>query len=519
MVDYDNGVNEKDLMALYLYNTKTGKKEEFTPLQPGRVKMYVCGPTVYNLVHIGNARPAVVFDTLFRLLQTLYSEVTYVRNITDIDDKIIRAAAENDESIGDLAERFAQAYDSDMLHLNNLAPSIAPRATEHVQEMITMIERLIARGHAYVAQEHVLFDVHSMPEYGALSHRSLEDMLDGARVEVAPYKKNPGDFVLWKPSTDSEPGWDSPWGKGRPGWHLECSAMIEKHLGETIDIHGGGRDLIFPHHENELAQSCCAHGGKEFVRYWMHNGYINIDGEKMSKSLGNFRTVRELLQRYKGEVIRFALLSAQYRSPLDFSVPLLEQAKTSLDSLYHALRKAKDVEADFSFKLEPQPAFQALLDDLNSPVALGELRELARKLNRETEEKKPLLKGKLLECGKIMGLLQEDPEVWFKTQVGHQTIRPEPIAQKIKYGDVDVHESTGAEYQTTRPEAIGTEEDFSDIKIDDQIGEVEIESLIAERAKAKLDKDYSRADAIRQQLKENGVVLEDSRKGTQWRRE
>ncbi|MBT5293906.1 MAG: cysteine--tRNA ligase, partial [Cellvibrionales bacterium] len=303
-------------MALHLYNTRHREKALFEPQDPQRISMYVCGPTVYNRVHIGNARPAVVFDTLFRVLKSLYPEVIYARNITDIDDKIIAAAKTAGESIEAISARFAQAYFDDMSALHNQTPTIQPYATEHIEQMVAMVQRLIDKGHAYAvdadheAAGHVLFAVQSMSDYGQLSNRSLDDMLAGARVEVADYKKYAGDFVLWKPSADDEPGWDSPWGRGRPGWHLECSAMIETHLGETIDIHGGGRDLVFPHHENEVAQSQCAHDGKLFVRYWMHNGYINIDGEKMSKSLGNFKMVRDLLDHYAGETLRFALLSA-----------------------------------------------------------------------------------------------------------------------------------------------------------------------------------------------------------------
>ena len=307
---------------LRLHNTFTGAKEVFTPRDRERVTMYVCGPTVYNYVHIGNARPVVVFDCLYRLLSALYPQVVYARNITDIDDKIIDAASQRATDITAVSKEFTQKYREDMAALNALAPTIEPMATEHIEDMIVLTERLIADGHAYEADGHVLFAVESMPTYGELSGRKLEDMMAGARVEVADYKRHPGDFVLWKPSTDQEPGWDSPWGCGRPGWHLECSAMIRAHLGEAIDIHGGGRDLIFPHHENERAQSCCAYGG-DFVRYWIHNAFIDMDGEKMSKSLGNVRTVRELLARFPGEVLRFALLSAHYRSALNFSGDLL----------------------------------------------------------------------------------------------------------------------------------------------------------------------------------------------------
>lgn len=456
-------------MSLTLYNTQKRAKERFEPLDPERVTMYVCGPTVYNLVHIGNARPAVVFDTLFRVLQRLYPQVVYARNITDIDDKIMRAARENGESIAELSARFTEEYRKDMAALHNLDPTITPHATHHVQDMINMVQTLVDKQHAYQAEGHVLFDVKSMADYGKLSNRSLEDMLEGARVEVAPYKRYGGDFVLWKPSAQDEPGWDSPWGRGRPGWHLECSAMIEKHLGETIDIHGGGRDLVFPHHENEIAQSQCAHGGKTYVRYWMHNGYININGEKMSKSLGNFRTVRDLLGKYRGEVIRFALLSAHYRSELDFSTELLDQSKASLDSLYSALRKVKDVEAE-TVELTASRSFQALLDDVNSPQAISELHQLAHQINKSESATLAAAKGELLQMGELLGLLQQDPDQWF--QGNAETLGIDPA---------------------------------------------QVETLIAERQQAKLDKNYGRADEIRAELLAAGVVLEDSRAGTTWR--
>ena len=457
-------------MTLHLYNTQTRTKSEFEPLTPDTVKMYVCGPTVYNLVHIGNARPVVVFDTLFRLLQQEYSEVIYARNITDIDDKIMNAARDNGEPISALSARYAAEFESDMSQLNALQPTIVPYATDHVPQMIDMVERLVEKGHAYEAEGHVLFAVQSMEKYGKLSNRSLEDMLEGARVEVAPYKKYGGDFVLWKPSSEDEPGWDSPWGRGRPGWHLECSAMIETHLGDTIDIHGGGVDLVFPHHENEIAQSCCAHDGKEYVRYWMHNGFINVDGEKMSKSLGNFRTVRELLEKYPGEAIRCALLSAHYRSEMDFSAELLDSSRERLNAFYAALRDNAEVPV-VDVDIKSTPFYAALLDDLNTAVALGELRDIARQLNKADNEHKPKLKSLLLKGGELLGLLQQDPEQWF---------------------------TAGA---------------------DDGIAAETIEALIAERIQAKADKNYARADEIRQQLKAEGVVLEDSREGTKWRRE
>jgi len=456
---------------LKITNTQTRQKEVFEPLEPNKVKMYVCGPTVYNLVHIGNARPVVVFDTLFRLLQSEYDEVIYARNITDIDDKIMKAAAENGEAISDLSARYAKEFEADMGQLNNLQPSIVPYATDHVGEMINMVERLIDEGHAYEAEGHVLFAVQSMDDYGKLSNRSLEDMLDGARVEVAPYKKYAGDFVLWKPSLATEPGWESPWGYGRPGWHLECSAMIEAHLGETIDIHGGGRDLIFPHHENEVAQSRCAHGGKEYVRYWMHNGYINIGGEKMSKSLGNFRTVRELLTQYKGEVIRFSLLSSHYGSEMNFSAELLDQSRAALNTFYGALREAYTVPIDDTVDVKTTALYAALLDDLNTPMAIAELHQLAKELNKADDADKPVIKSLLLKGANLMGLLLDDVESWFTETAGDEGISPE-----------------------------------------------EIERLIAERLQARTDKNWGRGDEIRDQLKEQGVILEDGAGTTKWKR-
>ena len=457
-------------MSLHLYNTMEGVKQLFEPLVPDQVSMYVCGPTVYNLAHIGNARPVVVFDTLFRLLQTHYARVIYARNITDVDDKIIAAAKEGDRSIESVTEEFTRKYREDMAQLNALPPTLEPHATHNIDAMIELTQALLDKDHAYESDGHVLFSVQSMPDYGKLSGRNLEDMLAGARVEVADYKRHPGDFVLWKPAADGEPGWESPWGRGRPGWHLECSAMIRAHLGETIDIHGGGRDLIFPHHENEIAQSRCAHGG-DYVRYWMHNAYLDIDGEKMSKSLGNFRTVRDLLQSYRGEVLRFALLSAHYRSPLNFSAELLEQAQSTLDSLYSTLRDVRDVADDGRVQLADEPFYQALNDDLNTPEAIAEIHALARALHKAPGEPKPLLKARMLAAGKLLGILQQDPQVWLQ----------------------------GA---TT----------------EDAISADAIEALITERQEAKLSKNYARAGEIREQLAAAGVVLEDSREGTRWKR-
>jgi cysteinyl-tRNA synthetase len=429
----------------------------------------VCGPTVYNLVHIGNARPVVVFDTLFRVLQALYPKVTYARNITDIDDKIIMAARERGSDISILTQEFTDKFRQDMAALNNLEPSIEPQATEHVEAMLDLATRLIERGHAYVAEGHVLFDVTSMDDYGALSGRQLDDMLAGARVDVASYKRHSGDFVLWKPSNDDDPGWDSDYGRGRPGWHLECSAMIHQHLGDNIDIHGGGRDLIFPHHENERAQSCCGYDGS-FVGTWMHNAYVDMDGEKMSKSLGNVRTVRELLEQYPGETLRFALLSAHYRSPLNFSKSLLDTAQSTLDSFYLALRNAGDVEVGRPIEPHLSPVFSALMDDLNTPAAIAELHQLAKALNKATDSGKGPAKAALLAGGAVLGVLSQDPVTWLSAP-GSDGLAAEVIDQ-----------------------------------------------LLVDRAEAKANRDFSRADAIRDELNAAGIIIEDGASGATWRR-
>ena len=456
------------MTELRLTNSAGTEKRVFTPVDPDHIKMYVCGPTVYNLVHIGNARPVVVFDTLFRVLQALYPKVTYARNITDIDYKIIVAARERGINITVLTEEFTEKFRTDMAALNNLPPSIEPQATEHVDAMLDLAQRLIDKGHAYESEGHVLFDVTSMDDYGLLSGRQLDDMLAGARVEVASYKRHPGDFVLWKPSSDDEPGWDSDYGRGRPGWHIECSAMIHKHLGDNIDIHGGGRDLIFPHHENERAQSCCGYGGS-FVGTWMHNAYVDMDGEKMSKSLGNVKTVRELLEQYQGETLRFALLSAHYRSPLNFSRELLDTAQSTLDGFYLALRNAGEVES-----VEPaagdSPVFAALLDDLNTPAAIAELHQLAKALNKASESEKPAARAALLAGGAVLGVLGESPDEWL------------------------------------------AKDDESGLSSD------AIDQLLRERADAKSNRDFARADAIRDELNAAGIIIEDSASGATWRR-
>ncbi len=456
-------------MTLHLYNTAHRKKEEFIPLKEGEVGMYVCGPTVYDRAHIGNARPVVIFDVLARLLRHEGYKLTYVRNITDVEDKIIDAAAKNGESIDELTARTTKAYHDDMAALNALPPDLEPRATEHIDGMIRMIGTLIEKGHAYEAEGHVLFDVTSMADYGKLSGRNRDDMIAGARVEVAPYKKDPADFVLWKPSTDDMPGWDSPWGRGRPGWHIECSVMSEATLGITFDIHGGGRDLIFPHHENEVAQSCCAHDGAEFARYWVHNGFLTVEGDKMSKSLGNFRTVQDVLEDAPGEAIRLNMLSAHYRQPLDWTAEGVTRAKASLDRLYTALQHLENVAPG---PIEPAAGvIAALEDDLNTPQALTELYALAGEANKATDSAdKARIKGQLLGSGRLLGLLNQSPSDWFRQG------------------------NTG------------------------DISETEIEALIAARIEAKKTKDFAKADAIRDDLAKKKVVLEDGPGGTTWKR-
>ncbi|MFO1188702.1 MAG: cysteine--tRNA ligase [Alphaproteobacteria bacterium] len=468
-------------MALVVYNTLTRRKEPFVPLDPQRIGMYVCGPTVYDFAHIGNARPVVVFDVLYRLLCLRYGRVTYVRNITDVDDKIIAAARANGESIADLTARTEAAFHDDMRALGSHDPTIEPHATAHIAPMIAMIETLIAKHHAYAADGHVLFSVPSMEHYGALSGRNRDEMIAGARVEVAPYKKDPADFVLWKPSEPDQPGWPSPWGRGRPGWHIECSAMSATHLGITFDIHGGGLDLVFPHHENEIAQSRCAHDGAPLARYWMHNGYVVVEGQKMSKSLGNFVTVRDLLRDAPGEAIRLVLLGAHYRQPLDFTRAGLQQGKQNLDRLYGALRAAATVRAEAG----PPPAalLAALEDDLNTPEAVAELHRLATALNKATDRaEQARLKGALVAGGAMLGLLGSDPEAWF--QGG---------GAKAAGSEVAGMSATGYDRDT-------------------------IERLIGERTAARKARDFAGADAIRNKLADHGVILEDSPSGTTWRR-
>ena len=460
-------------MPLRLYNTLTRTKEDFVPLDGGHVRMYVCGPTVYDRAHIGNARPVIVFDVLYRLLQASYPKVTYCRNITDVDDKIIAAAAEKNVPIDQLTTETTKAFHEDMAALGALPPDVEPRATDHIPQMIAMIQCLIEHGNAYEADGHVLFSVPSMAGYGQLAKRDRREMIAGARVEVAPYKTDPADFVLWKPSDADQPGWDSPWGRGRPGWHIECSAMSKAHLGESFDIHGGGLDLVFPHHENEIAQSSCAHGGAPFAGYWVHNGYLTVNGEKMSKSLGNFFTVRDLLDKAPGEAIRFYLLGTHYRQPLDWTLDGLAEARHVLDRFYGALRGASGVAAK---KVEEIPAKvrAALEDDLNTPLAIAALHETAGALNKAGDEaQKSRLKGELIAGGATLGLLCHDPDAWFKGETGACV---------------------------------------------EGIGEAEIEDLIAQRTQARANKDFAEADRIRDGLAEKGILLEDKADGTIWRR-
>ncbi|MEC7860403.1 MAG: cysteine--tRNA ligase [Pseudomonadota bacterium] len=455
-------------MRLFLHNTLTGNKIEFKPLDPKKVKMYLCGPTVYNYAHIGNARPAVVFDLLVRILRLKY-KLIFARNLTDVDDKINAAAIKSKRSIGDITEEYIFAYNKDMNALGVQMPDIEPRATENISEMISMIESLILKGHAYEADGHVLFNVGSYKKYGALSRRNLKEMIAGSRVDIAPYKKQPQDFILWKPSTSDLPGWDSPWGRGRPGWHLECSAMIKKYLGETIDIHAGGQDLVFPHHENEIAQSTCVHDGREFSRYWLHNGFLSIENKKMSKSLGNFSLVRDLLEYAPGEAIRLALLSAHYRQPLEWSTETIASAKQMLDRMYGALREISISKNMIENTDIPSSVLEALCDDLNTPKAIAEIFKLVKKLNKAKHHNdKELLAAAIYVSGNIMGLLGSSPDQWFSKNT------------------------------------------------DNRISEEEIEELIAQREKARAEEDFDQADSLRKQIEKKGITLEDTSSGVRW---
>ena len=458
-------------MTLTLHNTLTRQREPLEPVRPGHVGMYVCGPTVYDLAHIGNARPIVVFDVLYRVLKRLYPSVTYVRNITDVDDKINEAARKSGEPIDAITARTTQAFHEDIAALGALPPDAEPRATAYVPEMIALIEALIAAGNAYEADGHVLFHVPSAPRYGALSGRNRDEMIAGARVEVAPYKRDPADFVLWKPSDATLPGWESPWGRGRPGWHVECSAMSRAYLGETVDIHGGGADLIFPHHENEIAQSECACPGPPFARHWVHNSILTVEGEKMAKSLGNFITIREALAETPGEVIRMVLLSTHYRHPLNWTTGGLEKARLNANKLYYALREAGPAAGTVEDSVDPEVE-AALCDDLNTPKALAVLYRLARDLNRTHNESAKAKAGAALRgSGALLGLLQAEPEAWFR----------------------------GADREGGMSDA-------------------EIEELIAARDAARAARDFAEADRIRDEMAADGIILEDKAESTQWRR-
>lgn len=457
-------------MEIKLFNTLNKTKQEFIPLNPDCVTMYVCGPTVYNYAHIGNARPAVVFDVLVRLLRQRYKKLIYARNITDVDDKINAAALEQGVEIEVITKKFADIYRQDMAALGVALPDIEPHATDHMREIINMVAHLIEQGYAYEAEQHVMFNVPAYSDYGQLSGRNRDDMIAGARVEVAPYKRDPADFVLWKPSNPDQPAWPSPWGMGRPGWHIECSAMIEKHLGRTIDIHGGGQDLIFPHHENEIAQSTCAHDGEHFCRYWIHNGFVNVNHEKMSKSIGNVLLVHDLLDQAPGEAIRYALLSTHYRSPLDWTDELLTTAKNSLDRLYGALESLHNIPASALDNKLIEAFETALSDDLNTPLAMSELHALAKQANSsQVASEQAQLKAALLHCGKLIGLLQQPPQQWFGRQ-------------------------------------------------DDSLDSDYINQLISQRNQARANKDFATADEIRDQLAALDIEILDSAEGTRWRK-
>ena len=455
------------MSKIQLYNTLSRQKELFTPLDLSHIRVYACGPTVYGRIHVGNARPIVVFDVLVRVLRRLYDRVTYVRNITDVDDKINDRAAANGQSIDELCADTIVSFHADTAALGAVPPDVEPRATHHIDQMIAMILLLIDKGHAYAADGHVLFQVSTMPHYGALSKRSMEDMIAGARVEVAPYKRAPEDFILWKPSTTSQPGWDSPWGRGRPGWHIECSAMAKAYLGEVFDIHAGGLDLIFPHHENEIAQSCCAHGTSHMAKYWLHNGFVTMNDEKMSKSLGNVITVAEATARYRPEVLRAALLSAHYRAPLDLSENSMQDAQNSLDRLYRAAGAAKlsDMALDDAF-------MACLCDDLNTPAAMARLHELARLANKGDQAAAAALKS----SAELIGLLRDTADDWAKA---------------------------------------GSAVNDSD---NTQLDDATIDAEIATRNAARAARDFATADAIRDRLAAAGIILEDGQDGTGWRR-
>ena len=452
---------------LKLYNTLERKLSNFNPIDPKNIKIYACGPTVYDFIHIGNARPLVIFDVLVRVLRNLYPKVTYVRNITDVDDKINQRAKEKKISISELTNLTIQNFHDDCLSLGNLIPEYEPKATDHINEMIEMIEKLIYKGFAYVSSNNVLFSIEKYNKYGELSGRSLDDMISGSRVNIAEYKKNPGDFILWKPSSDDLPGWDSPWGRGRPGWHIECSAMSKKYLGDHFDIHAGGSDLIFPHHENEIAQSCCANNSNLMANYWLHNGYVTSNGEKMSKSLGNFTTINNLLLNSDGESIRYSLLQAHYRAPLSFGNRTVNEANKSLSRLYRAV-DGFDVDGESDKEI-----LKNLSDDLSTPKALARAHFLADQANKGSKECAQKLKNSSL----ILGILSNSSENWFK------------------YGNSNLINKNVS-----------------------SINDEEINKLILERKIAKENKDFIKADEIRDVLLKSNIILEDKLGITNWRK-
>ena len=458
-------------MSLQLQNTLSGKKEFFKPVNESHVRVYACGPTVYNFAHIGNARMAVVNDLLIRVLKTQFKKVTYVSNITDIDDKIIDAAKETGEDISEITIKYTDIYNKDMGALGVNLPDIQPKATDHIDGMIELIKKLIGNDNAYEKNGHVLFHVPSFEKYGILSKRNRDEQIAGSRVEVAPFKKDPADFVLWKPSPSPLPGWESPWGYGRPGWHLECSVMSEKTLGLPFDIHSGGIDLVFPHHENEIAQTCCMSKNKDpkdFAPYWLHNGFVNIEGEKMSKSIGNIRLVHELNKKYKGEVLRLTLLSAHYKQPLNWNEEIIEQNSKMLDRLYRVVMDLSDIK--FEHGLPSKNIMDSFLDDLNTPKVIANINEEVNKLSSASNDEKVKIKSNLLSTGKILGILENDPKEW------------------LGYSQQNIENSE------------------------------EIERLINERNEARRNKNFNLADTIRDKLKEKGIEIEDKDKGTVWRK-
>jgi cysteinyl-tRNA synthetase len=520
------------LPVLRIYNTLTRSKDEFRPLDPANVRVYACGPTVYDLAHIGNARPIVVFDLLFRLLRHRYGEdrVTYVRNITDVDDKINARAAERGISIRELTEGTARQFHADISALGALPPTVEPRATEHIAEMRELIERLVANGHAYVAEEHVLFDVPSMPDYGSLSKRPLDEMEAGARVDVAPYKRSPLDFVLWKPSKPGDPAWDSPCGiaaPGRPGWHIECSAMSWKHLGETFDIHAGGIDLVFPHHENEVAQSRCCFGTSVMANVWMHNGFLQVEGEKMSKSLGNFVTIRDVLRDWPGEAARLAMLRTHYRQPIDWTEKALGEAKRELDawaSLIRAEGARGYLEGDQRHEEARRPfdgVVEALYDDLNTPAALAALREEAKAARGNKHRA-----ARLLTTLEFLGLMRRKMLGIFEAGVSAVGEFEIPASMNATVNQLRAARANGDQER----EAALTREIHAALPMvevhwvrrggpvrlqpRDENLEARIEGLIAARKEARAARDFAASDRIRDELAAMGVTLKDNKDGT-----